>query len=919
MAAVIRIEVQTSGSVDGLKKDLQDVGHAAEESGHGFSAMQEIATGALRAVGEGLVGLAVKGFGALHDAVADGINDAKQTAVLNAQTAAVLVSTGNAAGTSAQHVSDYASALSDAAGKSLFGDDQIQQSENLLLTFTNIKGASLDAATAISVDMAQALGGAPKDSAIQLGKALNDPIKGITALTRVGVTFTQEQKDQIKAMQEQGDTAGAQAVILAELNKEFGGSAEAAAKATGGWSELNGRLGEAKEALGTALLPLLSQLAGFLLANVMPAIEIGAEKFGKLVAMFTTGAEGGGLIGGITNALFYLEQFAPVFGVVGDAINTVADAFHEAGGFTLGLGAAINGLVFQFTGLSTTAGFLVTDVLDKLVAAFSNPQQAIIGLIATLDQVSPMFAILHGVIETVMPSIQLIVTQVFGIISSFMRENGATMLADVKQIWEGIQNVIHSVLPPIQQIVNAVFGAIAQFLQAHGAEITAFLKEAWDQIAAIIKIAIALIQATIVPALQAIAAFIAAHGTEIQALLTNTWNAIKAVIDIALSLIRGILQAALQAINGDWAGAWNTIQTMCARVVQDLVTIIQSGIGNIVTMFGGLATQVMDVLNALPGQAASIGNDIVQGIIHGIEGAAGALFDSLKNLASNALQAAKDALSSHSPSQVFADEVGEPIVQGIMVGIEGMMPALTMTIESVADYIVEHTKKVTKKVKEDAANLQDELMTQAEGISGKIAGVMADAFSGTASLERAKARAIDMLKDISKAQVDAVQTQLADAATKAAGFGDPKQGAAFFKMRADQIMELAKLSDQIDKSKDEAAKARLIEQYNLIGKAQQAELDAFGSKTTNSPAEGLMAQIQAIISKVPMSQFDDPTGALGQLFNALPQISALVTGNPQVSSSMYNSSQFTYAPTINTSGGVHPPMDMALATSLAGV
>jgi phage-related minor tail protein len=121
----------------------------------------------------------------------------------------------------------------------------------MLLTFTNIKDKVLDAATAVSVDMAQALGGDPKSQAIALGKALNDPIKGITALTRVGVTFTDEQKAQIQAMQEAGDMAGAQTVIINELNKEFGGSAKAAADATGGWSEFNGRMGEAKEALGS--------------------------------------------------------------------------------------------------------------------------------------------------------------------------------------------------------------------------------------------------------------------------------------------------------------------------------------------------------------------------------------------------------------------------------------------------------------------------------------------------------------------------------------------------------------------------------------------------------------------------------------------------------------------------------------------
>ena len=135
-------------------------------------------------------------------------------------------STGGAAGLTADELAGLSGDLSQAAGMSTFCDDAVLALENLLLTFTNVKGDIFKQATAIGVDMATALGTEPAAAAMQLGKALNDPIKGIAALSRVGVTFTEEQKDQIKVMQEAGDMAGAQAVILAELNKEFGGSGE---------------------------------------------------------------------------------------------------------------------------------------------------------------------------------------------------------------------------------------------------------------------------------------------------------------------------------------------------------------------------------------------------------------------------------------------------------------------------------------------------------------------------------------------------------------------------------------------------------------------------------------------------------------------------------------------------------------------
>lgn len=151
------------------------------------------------------------------------------------QTNAVLLSTGGAAQISGQGITDLTDKLSK---KTAVDQATIRSGENMLLTFTNVRnevGAGNDIfnqATGTILDMSKALGQDTKSSAIQLGKALNDPIKGVTALQRVGVTFDAQQKAQIKTMVASNNTMGAQKIILAELNKEFGGSAAAAA--TGG-------------------------------------------------------------------------------------------------------------------------------------------------------------------------------------------------------------------------------------------------------------------------------------------------------------------------------------------------------------------------------------------------------------------------------------------------------------------------------------------------------------------------------------------------------------------------------------------------------------------------------------------------------------------------------------------------------------
>src|SRR6266540_849560 len=379
----------TGVDLSGIQKGLSQAEHETEQKAGGlgsfFGSAFSGAAGNLIASGIQALTSTIGLF------VTDAFAGAREAQQLMAQTSAVITSTGGAAGKSAQEIADLASSLSDAAGKSLFGDDQIQSSENLLLTFTNIKGAVFDTATAISVDMAQALGGAPKDQAVALGKALNDPIAGITALSRVGVTFTDQQKKQIKTMQDAGDMAGAQGVILAELNKEVGGSAKAAAAATGGWSEFKGRLGEAGEMIATAVLPLLGQLGTLALNVVMPVIEGLAGAFSDLV-------NGGlGVFADDLREAFGIDigPFLDVLAAIQPIFQGVLDEFAFMLGLDPGAWAGTWGGAF-----------------DELIAIVRTAIGAVL-------QFSPTFEVLRGVVEAALPPIQDIVTSVFGIITGF--------------------------------------------------------------------------------------------------------------------------------------------------------------------------------------------------------------------------------------------------------------------------------------------------------------------------------------------------------------------------------------------------------------------------------------------------------------------------------------------------------------------
>ncbi|MDP9183851.1 MAG: hypothetical protein M3P04_13885, partial [Actinomycetota bacterium] len=231
-SAFVTLIPSAKGFGKGISSQIDgDLGRAGKSGGKrlgsGLSGSFLPATKAMAGAAAGIFAAAKIG-GFLKDSIAE----ARESQKVGALTAQVIKTTGGVAKVTAGQVGTLATAISNKTG---IDDEAIQSASNLLLTFTNVrnevgKGNDIfNQATQAATDMGAALGGDPKSSAIQLGKALNDPVKGITALSRVGVSFTAQQKKQVAAMVKSGDTLGAQKLILGELNKEFGGAAAASA------------------------------------------------------------------------------------------------------------------------------------------------------------------------------------------------------------------------------------------------------------------------------------------------------------------------------------------------------------------------------------------------------------------------------------------------------------------------------------------------------------------------------------------------------------------------------------------------------------------------------------------------------------------------------------------------------------------
>ena len=352
------------GNIDSSKAGKQ----VATRFGVGFN-------GAFGGIISRSAGLFAAGFAAIKGAQVFGgfIKDAAESERISRITANAIRATGGAAKITASQVSDLATSISN---KTAIDDEQIQAAANMLLTFKNIRNEAgknndiFNQATQAAADLSVQFGGIDGASK-QLGKALNDPIKGTTALAKAGVTFTEQQKEQIKTLVKSGDTLGAQKIILKEIQGQVGGAAAAAADPMQRLKVIAGNVGEE---IGGFLLPTVNRFAGFVSDKLLPGVK-------ALVSFLRTGD--------FTTAFreaFNVEEDSRLVSFLLTARETVVSVFNEIKGGIVAFTAAWKYNDGQITSSGFPAfmeglGFVARRTFDFFKAEVLPRLQAFAGVI----------------------------------------------------------------------------------------------------------------------------------------------------------------------------------------------------------------------------------------------------------------------------------------------------------------------------------------------------------------------------------------------------------------------------------------------------------------------------------------------------------------------------------------------------------
>ena len=529
---VLSAKIEATGAKE-AEAQLAKVGATAEKSSglFGGGGIKSLVTSMLGIAGGIGIVTAVKGaFDLVTGSLGDLVSEAANSEAVMAQVNAGLKSTHGVSGQTAQSIQDLAGQIQSMSG---IDDEAVESAEAMLLTFTNIGGKTFPQATTAVADLATAMnkGAIPnaqqmQDASIKLGKALNDPIHNLDALSKSGIQFTDQQKAQIIAMQKAGDIAGAQQIILGELNKEVGGRAAAAGKTfTGAWAIMQGELGNVREAIGT---PLINAFTGILQVLNPVITAVGNFLPGAFDAMGKALAPLGDALGNLWNV--FRNGINP-------ALSAVGEAFKNA----KGPGDAFGGIIAQLSrglGLIAPIAYQLGQNLGGL-------------LLSAAQNIGPLFSNLAGVAQQMAPTLLNLAGQVFPLLGQVVTQLGGTLggivmnaIQNAGPLFRNLGGIIMTLAPILLDLASHALPLVAQIMRFVGNVGTTVLLPLLGTLAGIVR-------AVVVPVIGMLGQFLGkvfdVLGTTVLPALQQAATAIQTQL---LPPLQNIIQRVLPVLNG---------------------------------------------------------------------------------------------------------------------------------------------------------------------------------------------------------------------------------------------------------------------------------------------------------------------------------------------------------------------------------
>jgi phage-related protein len=565
---------------------------------------------------------------------------------------------------------------------------EVQEAANVLLTFKNVSEETFGTALGLSADLSAVLGTDLQSSTLQLGKALNDPIRGITALSRAGVQFTAEQQEMIKSLVESGDALGAQQLILGELESQVGGVAAASADST---AKIGNAFTELQRALGGPLIAAIDQIApaligvadalepvfasvgevvGGLLVQIAPILETLGTALGEGLRALLPAVEPVGAA-----VLAIVEAFAPLLPVIGQLAATLIPPLADVLTLLAGALAPVIGLVTELAGevLSRLEPVFppIVDIIGRVAGLLGGVLAEVIGTQVDLwftlfDAVAPIIPVLLGLVEALLPILDPILTL-------------------VQQLLRPLADLLGALLVPLVALIEPIVKLVTLFAEALGPAQEDLIRLLTDALVPILEVLAEVLLITLVPILEGLAAllegdvsgaFEAAGGQFLflRDVAVTVWRAIS-------SFVAGRIDALISTVN--------RVRGIVSRIrgfFDQARAAVLDRIGAIVGLVRGLPGRILRSLGNLGRLLYNAGRNVIRGLLDGIRSMIQNLRDTISSVAETVrnflpFSPAKEGPLSGAGSP---DRAGAAIATMVARGLVDELPAIRAAAAALA-------------------------------------------------------------------------------------------------------------------------------------------------------------------------------------------------------------------------------------------
>ncbi len=465
----------------------------------------------------------------------------------------------------------------------------------------------------------------------------------------------------------------------------------------------------------------------------------------------------------------FIAQFVAASGGIGPALariflDGIPFALGAIAGVAANAGLQLINLIIQglLQGVPALIGFVTANfqaIITTIGLIFAPLPTLILGIV---QQIGPTLA---GLADTIAATVGATFSQIGGIVSSTLGNLGSiaaeafgAVVGAVGGAFSQIGSAVSAALAPIAGIIQsiiagdwggAVLAGIQVIIEVVGVlpgQIAAILGEGFGQVVGIIGDSLGAAAGAVEAAFGAIISTVATAGGAIVQSVGEAFSQVGSTIQSVLAGIGGAIQEALGSFLAGFSSTFNgELPGIVASGMAQVYGAVVSGIGAIVGLMGSLGGQMIGALGDIAGALFSAGAQMMNGLIGGIQSAAGGVLSVIAGLGATIRGAFQEAMKIQSPSRVMA-ELGGYVVQGLVVGMQAATPEAAKAAADAASAVYGAVKSGVEAINSlgtlrapnralivTFAEITRDIVTRLSGIASSFAGPALEAVGKFAS------------------------------------------------------------------------------------------------------------------------------------------------------------------------------------------